>query len=202
MNLSEGIELYVGRKRAGGRFFNKGASDLTRFCRRVGDRPLDSITTQNVLAFLDGPRTSTTTWIKKRNLLRHFFEFWNSRGAMPLLLLPPPRPPDPRTFIPYIYTKAEVHTLLISAKISQGYDECVFDVQTFRTILLTLYATGALVGEVLNLLCEDIDLKRSAIKIRSNRFGRSRRIPISHDLRDALRSFLNFRRRTGVNRGL
>jgi integrase/recombinase XerD len=201
MNLSNGIEVYVQRKRTDGRQFNKGASNLLEFYRHVGDKPpLNNITTQHVQAYLDGPRTSTPTWRAKHSLLRHFFEFWNARGAMPLLLLPQQRPPDPPTFIPYIYTKAEIHALLISVRTSQGDDNCAFDAQTFRTFLLTLYATGALVGEVLNLLCEDVDLQASAIKIRSNRFGRSRRIPISHDLRDILRSFLNSRRRKSGKR--
>lgn len=199
MNLSEGIDAYVERKRSGGVSFHKGALNLSSFRRHIGDQPLDQITTQHVLTFLNGPRTSTPTWRGKHGLLRHFFEFWISRGEMPLLLLPPPRSPSPPTFHPYIYTKEEIHRLLTSARIGQRYEKCALDAQTLRTILLTLYATGALVGEVLNLSCEDVDLKRAVITIRSNRFSRSRRLPIGRDLRDVLMTYLKSRRGKKIN---
>lgn len=201
MRLSEGIELYVGRKRSCGLTFESGASNLRSFCNYVDDLPLEFVTTQHVLAFLNGPHTSTTTWRGKHSLLRHFFEFWMSRGEMPLLLLPESRPPTPRTFVPYVYTKAEIHTLLTAVRICQKYDECAIDARTMRTFLLTLYATGALLNEILGLQYEDVDLKRAIITIRSNRFSRSRRIPVSPDLREVLRIYMKSRHRERTNCG-
>ncbi len=57
-------------------------------------------------------------------------------------------------------------------------------------MLLVLYATGALISEVLALLEDSVNLKNAEIAIRSNRFGRSRTIPIGPDLQDVLRIFL------------
>jgi site-specific recombinase XerD len=189
----------VGRKRSDGLTFDRAASNLRSFCNYVNDLPLDFITTQHVLAFLNGPHTSTTTWRGKHSLLRHFFEFWMSRGEMPLLLLPVLRPPNPQIFVPYVYTKAEIHTLLTAVRICQKYDECAIDAQTMRTFLLTLYATGALLSEILALQYEDVDLKRAVITIRSNRFSRSRRIPVSQDLREVLRTYMKSRHRDRTN---
>jgi integrase/recombinase XerD len=103
-------------------------------------------------------------------------------------------PSQPSNIPAYIYTKEEIHRLLTSARIGQKCKECAIDAQTLRTILLALYATGALVSEVLNLSCEDVDLKRAVITIRSNRFGRSRRLPIGRDLCDVLMTYLKSRR--------
>lgn len=61
------------------------------------------------------------------------------------------------------------------------------DARTFRMFLLTLYATGMRTGEALTLLRNDVDVKRSAITIRSGRSGRVRKIPIGPDLCSRLR---------------
>jgi site-specific recombinase XerD len=197
MKLSEGIELYVERKRMDGLAFAKGSANLFSFCRQVGNLPLDEIRVQHFLTFLDGPRTSLPTWRGKHSLLKHFFEFCVSRGVMPVLLIPPPRPPRPSTFVPYIYTRPEIHKLLTSARVSQRYDTCAIDAQTIRTILITLYSTGALVGEILNLSCADVDIKAAVITIRSNRYTRSRCIPVSSDLRNVLQTYADFRHKKG-----
>ena len=195
MRLLEGVETYVCRKRSGGLSYDKPASNLHGFTKQVGDVPLDRVTVQHVLDFLAGPRTSTTTWRKKHSILKHFFEFWASRGAMPPFLMPPIRPPCRQTFVPYIYTRAEIHTLLATVRVSQKPSWCKIDAPTFRTLLLTLYGTGALTGEILRLSREDVALNKGLVTIRGNRFGRSRCIPIGCDLREILRIYLNSKRR-------
>ena len=61
------------------------------------------------------------------------------------------------------------------------------DSATFRTLLLTLYATGMRLGEALSVMREDVDLKRGVVAIRGGRVGRSRSIPIGPDLCSRLR---------------
>jgi integrase/recombinase XerD len=104
--------------------------------------------------------------------------------------MPRIRPPAPQTFVPYIYTQNEVRVLLRTAHVSQKLDICMIDATTLRTFLVFLYATGALVGEALRLLREDVDLKEGTIKIRGTRFGRSRCIPVGPDLQVKLRRHL------------
>lgn len=53
----------------------------------------------------------------------------------------------------------------------------------------------ALVGEVLRLLIEDVDLKKGVVTIRRNRYNRSRSIPIGPDLMNVLKDYLGSRRR-------
>jgi integrase len=64
---------------------------------------------------------------------------------------------------------------------------CRMDSATFRTLLVTLYATGMRLGEALSLMREDVDLKRGVIAIRGGRVGRPRRILIGRDLCSRLR---------------
>ncbi|MGC2606595.1 MAG: tyrosine-type recombinase/integrase, partial [Silvibacterium sp.] len=176
-------------KRSSGVQFIHGIRVLTLFCGRVGDVPLERITARRVLAFLNAPSKSTRAWRVEYSLLNYFFEYWNLRGQMPFLLLPSPRPREKRTFVPFIYTRFQIRSLLNATKICQKR-LCSVDARTFRMFLLILYATGARFSEVLNLRFEDIALRRSHITFRGTNAKRDRRIPIGSDLRQELESFL------------
>jgi integrase/recombinase XerD len=187
MALFAAVQTYIDRKRAFGVLFEKSGKDLWSFSKRLGDVPLDAITPGQILAFLNGPRTSTATWRAKFSLLKHFFEYWAARGLLQASPMPRIRPPVPQTFLPYVYTRNEVRILLRTTRSSQNLAKCMIDSAMLTTFLLFLYATGARVGEALSLLREDVDLKKGAIKIRGERFSRSRSIPIGPDLQVKLR---------------
>ena len=189
MKLLDGVRTYVEGKRSGGADYAGGTRSLASFCRHAGNVDLSSISERQVASFLDGPQTSPRTWRHKYNSLRNFFLFWVARSAMPALPMPPARPPVAQTFVPYIYSRAEIRLLLSTVRSSQEKDRCKIDPRTLRALLLFLYGTGALVGEARRLLREDVDLRRRLIIIRSNRFNRSRQIPIGPDLYKVLRRY-------------
>jgi integrase len=189
MKLLEGVQTYVEGKRSGGTGYAKGIQSLASFCRHAGDVTLNSISERQVASFLEGPRTSTITWRNKYNLLRSFFLFWVARNAMSAVPMPPQRPPVATTFVPHIYSRTEIRLLLSTVRSSQEKSACKIDARTLRAFLLFLYGTGALVGEARGLLREDVDFKRRTIIIRSNRFNRSREIPIGPDLYKVLRRY-------------
>ena len=119
MTLSTAVNAYVQHKRSSGVQFIHGIRVLTLFCGRVGDVPLERITARRVLAFLNAPSKSTRAWRVEYSLLNYFFEYWNLRGQMPFLLLPSPRPREKRTFVPFIYTRFQIRSLLNATKICQ-----------------------------------------------------------------------------------
>ena len=189
MKLLEGVQTYVEGKRSGVTGYAKGIQSLASFCRHAGNVTLNSISERQVASFLEGPRTSTITWRNKYNLLRSFFLFWVARNAMSAVPMPPQRPPVATTFVPHIYSRTEIRLLLSTVRSSQEKSACKIDARTLRAFLLFLYGTGALVGEARGLLREDVDFKRRTIIIRSNRFNRSREIPIGPDLYKVLRRY-------------
>jgi hypothetical protein len=75
MRLSSGIEAFIARRRAEGLDYQRGNLCLNAFCRLVGDLPLNAVSGQDVLAFLDASQVCAKTWIGKHSVLRHFFEF-------------------------------------------------------------------------------------------------------------------------------
>jgi integrase/recombinase XerD len=186
MKLQDGIQIYVKARRSEGAPWAKGAQNLRSFHRQVGDVALAGIRINDVVAFLDGPLTSAATWYKKYSVLLGFFRYWRARNELCNLPLPPPRRAPAQTFVPYVYSRTEIRRLLVASGIVQRQFNCVIDARTFRTLLLFLYGTGAMLGEATQLERNDVDFRRRRIKIGSSRINRSREIPISSDLYDIL----------------
>lgn len=194
MTLYGAVQIYIDGKHARGVAFEEAAKILRSFSKKVGDAPLDTITSAQIVDFLNSPRTSYGTWSKKFSLLKFFFEYWSARGLVDWSPMPPRiRPPLAlrQAFVPYVYTRNEVRLLLRATAAWQNSSwhvmkEGRMDSRTFRIFLITLYATGMRTGEALTLLREDVDVNRSVITIRGGRFGRVRKIPIGPDLRARL----------------
>jgi integrase len=202
MKLSEGIALYVEHKRISGIDFNKGHSNFLSLCRKIGDVQLSEISSHDVLRFLNGPKTSTVTFRSKHSQIRYFFEFMASRELMAEIRMPPNRPLVRQTFTPYIYTREELHRLL---KATRTRSRWAFNVliapQTLRTFLISLYATGSLVSEMIRLTDRDVDLNAGTMTVRSARFDRKRKLPLSADLLRELRKYADWKRRIGLMGG-
>ena len=114
-------------------------------------------------------------------------------GQIPM----PPKPPEPlpSAFVPRVWSRAEIRTLLRAVGPAQADAQCKIAARTFRTFLLFSYATGALLGEAQWMLLKDIDLKRKRVTIRNRSFERVRTIPIGSDLHKVLTVYINFRNR-------
>jgi integrase/recombinase XerD len=189
MKLREGISLYVEVRQSEGTLWSKGAKDLTSLCRHIGDVPLDRIRVDQVASFLDGSLTGAATWYHKYSALRLFFRYWKVHQEILTLPLPPARSMPEQTFVPYVYPRSEVQRLLRATMIVQRRLNCVIDARTFRTLLLFLYGTGAMIGEALQLECHDVNLRRRRITLHSNRCFGMREIPMGADLHDILRRY-------------
>jgi integrase/recombinase XerD len=199
MKLSEGIALYVGHKKSNGVGFGKAQKTFESFCRKVGNIPLSDLRPQDVLRFIDGPKTSNVTFRHKHSDFRYLFEFLAARELMPNFDMPPNRGFVRQTFTPYIYTREEIRSLLAATRYRSRW---AFNVlvapQTVRAFLLCLYATGALLGEMIELKCKDVILATGVMVVRSHHFGRSRKLPLSADLLKALQQYDRWKRRKRI----
>jgi site-specific recombinase XerD len=192
MALFEAVQDYINRKRSLGVVFEKSAMNLRAFSKRLGNVPLDTITPSQILAFLNGPRTSTVTWRAKFNVLKHFFDYWAARGMLQASPMPVIRPPVPQKFVPYVYQKPEIRRLLSKTGAAQKRSNCGIHPTTLRMVILFLYATGAHVGETLRLSRSDVDLRKGFVAICGGRFNRQRRLPIGSELCARLRRYMRW----------
>jgi integrase/recombinase XerD len=193
MKLSEGIERYVACKRQGGLLYTATESGLTYFKRKVGDVELNEVTSDDVLIYLSGPRTSPISWRRKHQQMSQFFSFCSDRGHLTTSPMPPPHPMVRQIFVPYIYSREEIRVLLRTTTKSQADRRCLIASQTLRTLLLFLYGTGATRSETLELTVADVNINLGTVLIRKREAYRSRSIPICTDLQVALKKYLHWR---------
>jgi integrase/recombinase XerD len=200
LTLLAAISIYVERKRASGHLYISHEQRLIYFSRHVGDVPLEQISVRQVLTFLDSPKISPMAWKKKHEFLRAFFDFWLARDAIKVSPMPPKRNATARTFIPYIYTPAEIRILLKAARNHQKENQahrCI-DGLTISTFLFFLYGTGCTPGEAIRLSLRDIDMKKGTVSIRNDRLDLLREFPIGRDLKMVLGKYLRSRGRVAT----
>lgn len=200
MNLNEAIDLYVREKQAAGFGFAKERKTFVGFSRFVGDIPLSEVCSSDLLRFIDGPKSSRVTFRHKYGSFKHFFAFLATRDLIQNFTMPPNRPAIRQTFTPYIYTRHEIRALLAATRIQNrwAFNQTIAG-QTVRAFLLTLYATGALIGEVISLKTRDLSLRAGTMTIHSHRFGRTRCLPLCSDLVTALEKYDRYKQRRGLN---
>ena len=183
MKVSEAIAGYLRRKRANGLSYKTEEFTLSEFGRYVGDMFLAEITPKQVIEFLDVRRLANNTWIAKNRCLRMFFEFWTDRGYMSALSVPQsPKRDDGRLPLPFVYKRTEIQRLIQASHGNQDHGLCAVGEETFRTIILTLYGTGAMTSEIFWLKQDDLDTRRGLIFLRGSRVVLARRVPLGKDL--------------------
>jgi len=178
MKLSEAIEIYIQHKQNAGMRFEASGDVLRSFLRRCGDMDLQHVTSEQATAFLDGSGVMPNTWNTKRGVLRAFVDYWVAHGRMRSSPLQHSRRKMSPSFVPYIYSRSELQSLLAAVSRCQQPVDCVMSAATFRTLLLLLYGTGMRLGEAIRLRLLDVDLTISLATIRDTKFYKSRLVPL------------------------
>jgi integrase/recombinase XerD len=190
MTLHDAITQYVTFNQALGMRFQVDVAFLARLHRQVGDIELAALSSDHVAAFLKPRREITTTWLMKHRALRRFYAHAMTRGWVTTSPVPRIVPRVVQTFVPHIYTQAELRRLLDGIDAHQADPRCTIPGPTLRTLLLVLYGTGLRLGEALALHREDVDLRGAMILIRETKFYKSRQLPIGPMLTDRLAALL------------
>jgi len=99
---------------------------------------------------------------------------------------------------PYIFTQEEVQQLLAVA-LSFSSPKAPLRPLTLYTMLALAYCAGLRMGEIVHLVIGDVQLEEGLIEIRDTKFFKSRILPLTSSVLDALRKYLNARRLSGAN---
>ena len=196
MNITNLVTQYLAFRQALGMRCDRTEHTLRSFCRAVGVRtPVTRIRLKAVNVFLAGTGPITRTWHSKYGVLKGFFHFAVSRGHLKKAPLPTEVPKYPCTFVPYIYSREELHRLL-EAISSYHQFPCRIEPSTLRAILLLLYGAGLRHGEAMRLSVADVDLPNSLLTIRDTKFFKSRLVPIGAELTKVLSDYAHWRSAT------
>jgi len=192
MRLVDVIDAYLTRQRSLGMRFDSAGQLLRRFSRAMGDRPIQEVTPEAILDFLNGDGVLTATWTLKHKVLTGLYRFAVSRGYVVNSPLPTALPKLPPQQTPYVYSTDELRRLLeATAILRTGHSRHV--PAMYRTLLLLLYGTGMRIGEALRLTVRDVDLAERVITVRCTKFFKTRLVPIGPKLAYELAAHLERR---------
>lgn len=189
------MQQFVEEKRACGHRYHEQARQLARLDRALAS---ESVTASTL------PRAAMQCWLTKRphespgthqhriSIARQFAQFMCRLGYLAYV---PPRWPltrESRTFVPHIFTRAEVAALLDRIDhlppTPHSPDRHLVMPEIFRL----LYGCGFRVNEVLQLRVADVDLDRGVITVRDGKFGKDRLVPPHITLVQRLRRYTDF----------
>lgn len=189
MNLKEYVEQYVRYHRSLGKQFETQARQLRGFVRKFeSTKTIATLTPVEIENYIRESGTSRY-WYIKYDTLEKLFRYAIARGDIPRNPLPHDPPTRGPKLQPYIYSKAEIRRLLKATEDYQKFPGTLEPV-TVRTLILLTYGGALRAGEVRRLNREDVSLDDSLITVRDTKFYKSRLVPISPQVTEAMRDYL------------
>lgn len=121
-------------------------------------------------------------------VLRQFHSFLLRQGRRGLRIPDWPRVPATSSYVPHVFTAAEVRQLLrLTGELPRRFLPAIY-----RALLLVLYCTGLRFGEAVRLRMRDVDLARGTLFITESK-GRARWVPYHLSLGGELKRYLGIR---------
>lgn len=106
----------------------------------------------------------------------------------------------PKDFVPYIFTKEEIHSIFLFAdRIGPNKNKFINTPFIYPAVFRLLYACGTRVGETLSLKTDDVNLEEGIITLYNGKNKVSRMIPMSDSLTKYLRMYNHRVDRTDSN---
>ena len=99
---------------------------------------------------------------------------------------------------PYIFTPEEIQRLLTTA-LSFSSPKAPLRPLTLYTMLVLAYCAGLRMGEIVHLSVGDVRLEEGLIEIRDTKFFKSRRLPLTVSVVEAMRKYLHARMLAGAS---
>jgi len=181
--LRQALRDYVSMRRGLGYKFVHQEHQLEGFVTFMDQQNAAVITTKLALEWATQPPGRHASWAIRLSDVRGFARHLHSLE---------PRTQIPPTGIikyrhrprPYLYTEAEIQTLLTAALALPP----VHGLRrwTYHCLFGLLAVTGLRISETLALRCEDVDLKTGILTIHGSKFGKSRLVPLHRSTQQVL----------------
>ncbi len=107
----------------------------------------------------------------------------------------PKLPPPPKcTFIPYIFSPAEMNAIFKACdKLRLSETQMGSAIISIPVLIRLLYSTGLRISEALALRNEDVNLRDKYLRVKDCKNGKERIIPISNSLVSACKEYVKYR---------
>ena len=188
--LRQALRNYIAMRRGLGYKFVHQEHRLAGFITFMEQRDATVITTNLALAWATQPPGRHASWAIRLSDVRGFAR--HLHGHEPRTEIPPTGLITYRGRTrPYLYTDAEIQTLLTAALALPP----VHGLRrwTYHCLFGLLAVTGLRISEALGLRCEDVDLETGVLTIHDTKFGKSRSLPLHPSTQRALSDYAHRR---------
>lgn len=185
-NLHSLLDRYLTMRKGLGYKYERQTRRLTDFVVFMEKRKATTITTKLALEWATLPPDRCASWKIRlcdvRGFARHAASFDPRTEVPPTGILP-----GHKRATPYVYSDAEIDTLLTAALALAPAD--VLYRWTYHTLFGLIAVTGMRLGEAMGMECEDADLDAGVLTVRLAKFGKSRLVPLHPTTCVALRDY-------------
>lgn len=196
------IKQYIAHKRSLGFKMDDTEERLRRFDRLTVSRGETSIGISKELFdewSIPFPEESAANRYSRISILRQFSSYLQIIGHNSYI---PKLPKYKSTFIPHIFTKAEIESIFQASDILFLKRKYMYSqICVMPTLLRMLYGTGLRVGEALNLKHRDVNLDKGYLMLRTTKNGRDRLVPISQSLMEVCKDYYIYKQKQLIDIG-
>ena len=200
--LREAVREYLEMRRVLGfklREAGKGLDDFVRFMER---RKAPYITQALALAWAQQPsNVQPAYWGQRLSFIRGFANYRSVTD--PRTQIPPDGllPFHPRRARPYLYSEAEISSLLEAAlRMPCRYERGKLRPWVYHCLFGLLSVSGLRLGEACNLELQDVDSKSALLTIRGAKFGKTRLVPLHASTCEVIANYISRRKRHWAGR--
>jgi site-specific recombinase XerD len=173
--LREELAGYLAARRALGYKLERAEYLIGQFLGYLEERQAATVTIDLAVAWAVLPAEADPRWHAMRlSAVRPFAAWLHARDSAHEVPSPGLMPPGHRRAVPYLYSAAEVSSLVAAA----GCRPHPVSALTYPAVIGLLAATGARIGEVLALDDGDFDAARGVLTVREGKLGKSRLLPL------------------------
>jgi len=196
-SLRQAVQEYVRMRRHLGfklRDASKGLLDFITFMER---RHASYITQALALAWAQQlPNVQPSSWAKRLTFVRGFARYRSATDPRTQIPAQGLLPFQPKRARPYLYSDAEIRTLLRAAlNMPYRYERNKLRPWVYYCLLGLLSVSGLRLSEARNLELPDIDLKEAVLTIRGSKFGKTRLVPLHRSTCKVLADYIRRRQR-------
>jgi integrase/recombinase XerD len=174
-SLRHALDDYLALRRALGFKLRNAARLLGQFVDYLEERGIDTITTDDALAWASLPGGASPHWVAIRlSVVRGFAAYLHGIDAA--VTVPPAGlvRSGPCRATPYLYSAAEIASLLEAAAELRP----PLRAATYYSLIGLLAVSGMRIGEAIALDDRDLDVERAVLVVRDSKFDRSRLVPL------------------------
>ena len=200
--LREALRDYLSMRRGLGFQLREAGKGLAAFVDFLEERNARYITRELALAWAQQPQhVQPAEWARRLGFVRGFARYRSASD--PRTEIPPPGllPFRAKRARPYIYSDAEIRSLLHAAlDMPYRFERGKLRPWMFHCLFGLLSVAGLRIGEARNLELQDVDLKAAVLTVRGTKFGKTRLVPLHASTCKVLANYIARRRRHWVGR--